>query len=128
MSYTNIYHTPDGFDDLTMSSDGTALTGLWFLNSPDQKKHNELHVDENLPIFKETCRWLDIYFSGKEPDFTPIYWIYGLTPFRREVSEILCSIPFGKTRTYGDIANHIAQKHGILRWWPTITSTLWHTL
>ena len=113
--YTFSYHTPDGFDDLTMSSDGTALTGLWFQNSSDQKKHNELHTEEYLPVFKETCRWLDIYFSGRQPDFTPIYWIYGLTPFRREVSEILCTIPFGKTRTYGDIADQIAQKHGIPR-------------
>lgn len=111
--YRYIYHTPDSFDDMLMSSDGTVLTGLWFQGSPDQKKHNGLYTEEYLPVFKETCRWLDIYFSGRQPDFTPIYQLYGLTPFRREVSEILCSIPFGKTRTYGDIADQIAQSRGI---------------
>ena len=113
--YRYTYHTPDGFDDMMMSSDGNVLTGLWFQNSPDQKKHNELYTEEKLPIFRETCRWLDIYFSGRQPDFTPIYWLYDLTPFRKEVSEIMLTIPFGKTMTYGDIARQIAPKYGILK-------------
>ena len=101
-----------------MSSDGNVLTGLWFQGSSDQRKHNELFIEEERPIFKETCRWLDIYFSGRQPDFTPIYWLYDLTPFRKEVSEIMLSIPFGKTMTYGDIAAKIAPKHGILKMSP----------
>ena len=100
---------------MMMSSDGNVLTGLWFQWSPDQKKHNELYTIEELPIFRETCRWLDIYFSGRQPDFTPIYWLYDLTPFRKEVSEIMLTIPFGKTMTYGDIAKQIEPKHGILK-------------
>ena len=113
MIYTSTYHTPDSFDDLTMTSDGNVLTGLWFQNTPSQNKHTELAIAENLPIFKETCQWLDVYFSGREPGFTPAYRVDGFTVFRKEVLKILCSIPFGKTRTYGDIATQIAQTHGI---------------
>ena len=39
----------------------------------------------------------------------------GLTPFRREVMEILNGIPFGKTLTYGKIADMIAKEHGLPR-------------
>lgn len=56
---------------------------------------------------------LYIFFSGKEPDFTPKYKIEGLTEFRKEVIDIMNSIPFGKTLTYNDISKTIAQNRGI---------------
>ena len=61
------YHTPDAFQDLRMCSDGTVLTGLWFVGSPDEKKHATTGIRQHLPIFQETERWLDLYFSGKQP-------------------------------------------------------------
>lgn len=67
------------------------------------------------PIFEETCKWLDTYFSGKEPDFTPKYKVNNLTDFRKEVIEIMNTIPFGETITYNDIAKIIAKRHGIKR-------------
>ena len=67
------YHTPDAFQDLRMCSDGTVLTGLWFVGSPDEKKHTTTGIRQDLPIFQETERWLDLYFSGKQPNFTPAY-------------------------------------------------------
>lgn len=70
---------------------------------------------QKLPIFDDVCRWLDVYFSGQEPDFTPKYRIDNATPFRRKVLEIVQQIPFGKTMTYGEIASQIAQYHGIGR-------------
>lgn len=107
------YHTPDGFDDLLMSSDGELLTGLWFESSRKQNLIEPLR-ETSLPlILHDTCRWLDLYFSGVQPDFTPHYRMEGLTPFRKEVSDIMCEIPFGQTMTYGEIANRIAQTHGI---------------
>ena len=57
--------------------------------------------------------WLDIYFSGKNPDFTPKYKIENLTPFRSQVIDIMNKIPYGKTVTYNDIAKEIAQNRGI---------------
>lgn len=65
-------------------------------------------------IFAETKRWLDIYFSGKKPDFTPLLDLQG-TDFRRDVWKLLLKIPYGKTASYGDIANKIAKKRGIAK-------------
>ena len=110
------YKTPDGFDDMLMSSDGEALTGLWFDGAPDAHKGN-LHASAAPceQIFRETCRWLDIYFSGHAPDFTPPYRIDGLTPFRRDVVEEVLKIPFGATTTYGAIAATLARRRGIMK-------------
>lgn len=109
------YKTPGGFSDLLMNSDGEFLTGLWFEGSGDASKHTTLCKEKELPAFQETCHWLDIYFSGQCPDFTPQYRISGFTPFRQEVIEILKMIPYGETITYGEIAAIIAKKRGLVR-------------
>ena len=113
MTFTKIYRTPNGFDDLVMSSDGEVLTGLRFINSQDQSKYTMGCEEKDLPVFCSTKEWLDIYFSGRQPDFMPAYRIDRLSSFRKEVSDIMQSIPFGKTMTYGGIAALIAQKRGI---------------
>ena len=115
MVYRWIYSTPDGLDDLYMSSDGEYLTGLWFAESKDASKHSIQGEEKELPIFRETLSWLDIYFSGKEPDFIPKYKIQGLTIFRQEVLDIMNTIPYGKTLTYGEIAERIAGNRGMKR-------------
>ncbi len=107
------YETPNEFDNIILTSNGVDLTGLWFENSKDAKKHIVNYRIKNLPIFKETCKWLDIYFSGKIPSFTPKYKITHITPFRQKVQEIMLEIPYGKTISYGEIAERIAKKHNI---------------
>lgn len=115
MIYKKYYQTPDGFSNIIMNSDGKYLTGLWFEGSRDSSKHKIDCEEKDLPIFQETTKWLDIYFSGKEPDFIPEYKIEDLTLFRKEVIDIMNSIPFGKTLTYNDISKIIAKKRGIKR-------------
>ena len=98
-----------------MASEGTALIGLWFEGQKyfaDSIK--EECTEKDLDIFDDTSRWLDIYFSGKEPDFTPKILITG-TPFRKLVAEIMLTIPYGKTMTYGEIANVIDREKGIAK-------------
>lgn len=104
------YRTPGSFSDIVMTSDGKALTGLYFVGS--RKVDGEEH---DLPAFREACRWLDVYFGGRPPDFTPSYAIQGLTPFRRDVMEEMLKIPFGGTVTYGGIARAIARRRGLAR-------------
>lgn len=111
MTYTYHYDSPLG--GITLSSNGTELTGLWF----DGQKYfgdilEEKYVEKSLPIFEQTARWLDIYFSGKVPDFTPPLYMK-TTPFRKAVWEIMLTIPFGKTMTYGEIADKIAKQKGL---------------
>ena len=105
------YHSPLG--DITMASNGEALTGLWF---DGQKYYGdtlpEQYEVKNLPVFEEAKRWLDIYFHGKAPDFMlPLSW--NTTPFRQTVWEILLTIPYGQTMSYGEIAGRIARQKGI---------------
>lgn len=115
MIYKWLYKTPSEFDDILMNSDGEYLTGLCFIGSKDENKQIVNCEEKELPIFKETRKWLDIYFSGKNPDFTPKYKINNLTPFRQECVYIMNTIPFGKTITYNDISKIIAEKRKIKR-------------
>lgn len=108
-----IYRTPQGFSDMMMTSDGEVLTGLHFVDSCKATKRCRDRAVRDLPVFRETCRWLDEYFDGHEPDFTPAYRIDGLTPFRKDVIDAMLTIPFGQTTTYGDIAAAIAKKRGM---------------
>lgn len=57
-------------------------------------------------------KWLDIYFSGKEPNFKLPLKFTG-SEFQNEVWEILYAIPYGKTVTYGEIAKELANRRGI---------------
>ena len=113
MIYTHT--TPSPLGNITLSSDGKSLTGLWF---DGQKAFPHELLSEStsaeLPIFDQTCQWLDIYFSGKAPDFTPPISLE-TTPFRRAVYDILLAIPYGQTMTYGEIASIIARQRGVER-------------
>ncbi len=113
MNYYYFYKTPNDFDDICMMSDGDYLIGLCFQNTNDAFKHPNISIQKQLPIFQETCRWLDEYFQGKEPNFIPNYRIDHSTPFRDEVIHIMNTIPYGKTITYNDIAMQIAKKRRI---------------
>ena len=111
MDYTWHYDSPLG--GMTLASDGEALVGLWF----DGQKYfadalDAEHQEEMLPVFDDTCRWLDIYFSGKNPDFTPKLNMR-TSAFRKRVWEIMLTIPFGQTMTYGEIAAQIAKEKGL---------------
>lgn len=82
------YNTPEGFTNLYMNSAGKYLTGLWFEGSRDSSMHTLECEEKELSIFRETSKWLDIYFLGKNPDFMPKYKIENITPFRKEVIDI----------------------------------------
>ena len=106
------YHTPESFDDLLMCTDGEVLSELWFEGSRDADKHISNLVEtcrgaSLTPIIRDTCQWLDIYFSGRQPDFTPAYCMHDLTSFRKKVLDIVFEIPFGQTMTYGEIAKRL---------------------
>lgn len=109
------YKTPGDFSDLLMSGDGEYLTGVWFEGSRDFVKHGATYGEKDENPFHETIRWLDMYFSGTVPCFTPKYKIENATPFRTEVIDILNSVTFGKIVTYGEIARTIAAARGIRR-------------
>lgn len=99
MHYTQTISSPLG--NILLSADEVGLTGLWF----DGGRYYadtlpEEHVERETPILMDTKRWLDVYFTGREPDFTPPLHPTG-SPFRQAVWQLLLEIPYGQTTTYG---------------------------
>ena len=111
MHYLNHYESPLGA--MTMASDGEHLTGLWF----DGQKYDRSTISEDalaqplLPVFTQTTQWLDSYFGGTDPGFTPPISVEG-SDFKKMVSSIMLSIPFGATSTYAHIAAEVARRTG----------------
>ncbi len=110
MNYKSYYKTDKNFSDIILTSDGKCLTGLFFVGYNSADKLVENFEEKELAIFKETKKWLDIYFSGEKPDFDIKYKIDNLTSFRKEVLDMISQIPYGQTITYGAIAKKIADK------------------
>ena len=106
MEYIHYIDSPLG--RILLSGEEDSLTGLWFEGQKHFAETLRGNTEEKmLPVFRDTERWLEIYFGGKAPAFTP-----GLAPkgtgFQKEIWEILLAIPYGETMTYGDIASVIA--------------------
>lgn len=111
ISYIHYYNSPLG--RITLASNGNALTGLWF----DGQKYfgstlSKEYIPKDLPVFVQTVQWLDIYFSGKAPGFTPLLSL-NTTSFRKSVWEIMLKIPFGQTMSYKEIASMVAGQRGL---------------
>lgn len=111
MIYTSKYDSPLG--SILLAADDLGLTGLWLENNrffPDKLESQSRETKD----IRDAKRWLDIYFSGREPDFTPRLHQKG-SDFHRAVGEIMLKIPYGKTTTYGAIAKELAEQRGIAR-------------
>ena len=108
------YMSPLG--QMTMASDGQSLTGLWF----DGQKHfgstltpQSVQVAD-LPLFADVRRWLDLYFSGRDPGFMPPVR-FRSSDFRMLVWRLLLTIPYAATTTYGALARIVAREMGVER-------------
>ena len=130
MLYRSIYDSPLG--KILILFDEDTLLGLYFEGQKEfhdfikdeevknfnerevfngvEKFNNKSEIENNKicenKILEETKKWLNIYFSGEEPNFTPKINLRG-TEFRRDVWKILLEIPYGETLTYKDIANKL---------------------
>jgi methylated-DNA-[protein]-cysteine S-methyltransferase len=103
MNYKNFYKSILG--DILLLSDGENLTGLYFYKQRflDKKLFNNAE-DKELEIFDKTKKWLDIYFSGNEPDFMPKIKLEG-TAYRKKIWQELLKIPYAELVSYKDISN-----------------------
>lgn len=113
MIYTSKYNSPLG--DILLAADEIGIRGLWF----DGQKYfaqglSDERTECETAIIAEAKRWLDVYFAGKQPSFTPPLHPVG-SPFCQAVWQILLQIPYGQTITYGDIAKQLAQKLGVAK-------------
>ncbi len=105
--------------NIMLAGDEQGLTGLWFTEGSRyfgfglKKEAHRCETD----FFDRTKEWLDIYFSGRDPGFFPRIHLVG-SDFRNRVGEIMCEIPYGKTVTYGWIADKLARERGLERMSP----------
>lgn len=107
MIYTCIYKSKLG--SILLSADEIGLTGLWF----EGQKYfantlPEEHISQETSILTDAKKWLDVYFSGVEPKFTPALHPTSST-FRQAVWQILLQISYGQTITYGEIARQMSE-------------------
>lgn len=113
MVYRKQYISPLG--PITLACDDEAIIGLWF---DGQRHFGSVMPDDAAsrehPLLVEAARWLDIYFEGREPGFLPPLR-YALTPFRQRVYDIMLTIPYGQTVSYGEIADRISRMQGAAR-------------
>lgn len=113
MTHTTEYQSSLG--TITLACDEDAVIGLWFNG---QRHYGNILPPETRrgehPLLRDAKRWLGIYFSGREPDFLPPMR-YDSTPFRKLICDIMLTIPYGQTVTYGEIAVEAAQQQGAER-------------
>ena len=106
MTCTCRYSSPLG--EILLAADETGLTGLWFMGAKYFAATLDPHAAEgDTPVLAAARRWLDVYFRGEQPDFTPPLHPAG-SAFRWAVWDILLQIPYGETTTYGAIAKQLA--------------------
>jgi methylated-DNA-[protein]-cysteine S-methyltransferase len=103
---------PSPIGTLTAASKGQSISGLWIEGQAHFAKTREKAVSEQkLPIFEQLRTWLTCYFSGKEPGFMPPLMPQG-SPFQKSIWQYLRTIPYGKTTTYGALAQQFELDQG----------------
>lgn len=95
---------PSPLGGMTLASDGNALVGLWF----DGQRRFGVAPDGECAgsgdrALEQAARWLDLYFSGRDPGFTPPLAPRG-SDFCQRVWRALMRVPYGRTVTYGQLA------------------------
>jgi len=101
---------PTPLGDMTALAEGDSLIGLWFTG----QKHAPVFVEAlrhtpDITLFAELLRQLDAYFRGRLLAFNLPLTLRG-TPFRLDVWNLLRTIPFGATTTYGAVAKQLAMQ------------------
>ncbi len=97
---------------VVLRAEDNALTGLWFADQANCPQAPDRVPAADCPAFDPARRWLERYFSGRDPGFVPPLRLDG-TEFQRAVWALLAGIPYGATRTYGDIAAQLARDRGL---------------
>ena len=109
----SICHYESPLGGVLLAADEIGLTGLWFTGAKYFGAGLPASAAEaDTPILAEARRWLEGYFTGQRPAALPPLHPSG-SPFRRAVWDILLTIPYGETTTYGAIARQLAVQRGL---------------
>jgi len=111
MLYFKSMKSPVG--ELKLVANETSLTAiLWEQDKPNRVPLDVLHEGINHPVLLEATRQLQEYFAGKLKKFTVPLSFVG-TVFQQKVWQALTTIPFGETRSYGQIAKQIGHDKAV---------------
>jgi methylated-DNA-[protein]-cysteine S-methyltransferase len=100
-----IIPSPIGKLKLVASDKGLAAI-LWENDNPRRVRLGTTTEDRDHPVLHETERQLKEYFDGKRKSFSLDLDLAG-TKFQNDVWRALLAIPFGETRSYGQIARQL---------------------
>jgi methylated-DNA-[protein]-cysteine S-methyltransferase len=89
-----------------VASDGGLVAILWEKDNPRRVRLSDLVANNQHPVLVETERQLGEYFAGKRKTFSIALDLRG-TRFQMDVWEALLAIPFGETRSYGQLAKQL---------------------
>jgi len=106
-----IVDSPVGRLTLVATDEGIAAI-LWENDRPNRVRLNIEAEDDRHPLLVEAGRQLEEYFAGRRKAFTLTLDVAG-TPFQRQVWRALLAIPFGETRSYGQIAAQIGRPRAV---------------
>ena len=113
MIYTQHYDSPLG--GILLAAAESGLTGLGVDGGTTFAEGlPAAHIRRETPILAAAKGWLDIYFTGREPDFLPPLHPTG-SLFQQAVWALLLQIPYGQTVTYGQLAARLAAERGLAR-------------
>jgi methylated-DNA-[protein]-cysteine S-methyltransferase len=104
-------NSPVGRLKLVATDDGLAAI-LWETDRPYRVRLNIEAEDNDHPVLIETERQLEEYFDGRRKEFAVKLDLVG-TAFQRHVWNALLTIPFGETRSYGQIARQIGRPRAV---------------
>lgn len=92
---------------LKLVARGSALAAiLWENDDPARVRLGPMSEDANNPVLREVERQLGEYFAGKRTRFEVPLDFQG-TEFQKKVWDALLAIPFGETRSYGQLAQQL---------------------
>jgi methylated-DNA-[protein]-cysteine S-methyltransferase len=112
MTYVyKIIKSPVGLLKLIASEKGLAAI-LWENDNPKRVRLSPLSEDKNHHVLLETERQLNDYFTGNLKEFSLKLDAAG-TDFQKDVWEALRTIPYGETRSYGQIAKQIGNPKAV---------------
>lgn len=98
---------------LTLAAKGDKLTAiLWECEIDGRVPLGDMIEDPSFPILLKTEQQLNEYFAGERTCFELELDFTG-TEFQKEVWAALLEIPFGETRSYGDIARRIGRPKAV---------------
>ncbi|MFF3325190.1 methylated-DNA--[protein]-cysteine S-methyltransferase [Streptomyces sp. NPDC002889] len=90
------------YGPLTLVATDGVLSGLYMTDQRHRPGEETFGARDQAP-FGEAIRQLDAYFAGELKEFELPIHLAG-TPFQRGVWDQLRTIPYGETRTYGELA------------------------